>query len=468
MKENIDKAALEQSIKDFKFHFDDSENARMIFSGPFGTGKTTFLKEFFDNKADYVSIKLFPVNYSVASNEDIFQLIKHDILFQILGSSIELEIMHFTHLETLSNYLPEKVNEIFERLISFIPKTGNQLVDNIKPIYELYKNYTEYRNKITERSDEKDIVAFLRNFSFKEGGIYEEDFITLLIKDLLAKQENTVLIIDDLDRLDPEHVFRILNIFSAHFDINLNENKFGFSKIILVCDIENIRTLFKHKYGISTDFSGYIDKFYSKEIYHFTNSHSLKGWLNGLTITDSNSNINKRDINFIADILETFIKHNKINFRSLQKLNYNNLKPTFEKLYNNCDKPIFFELHLSKIGYLLKIIFGDMETFYDKIDEISSIYKGSTNTMSADRIKSNRNYYSVYLFPVITHYKHNFESNKTFEYNDSNHNPKTLRLQTKTTPHYIETEIGEFHSVTENFWDDLKKAIKILKDEGVI
>ena len=470
MKQTIDKEALKQSLKDFKFHFDNSENARIIFSAPFGTGKTTFLKEFLDEKTEYVPIKLFPVNYSVASNEDIFQLIKHDILLQILGSSIDLDKIEFTQLETLSSYLPEKTNEIFENLISFIPKTGNYLIDKIKPIYKLYKDYSEYRKTIKEKNEEKEIKAFLSTFSFKEGSIYEEDLITLLIKDLLSKQENTVLIIDDLDRLDPEHVFRILNIFSAHFDVSLNENKFGFSKIILVCDIENIRTLFKHKYGLNTDFSGYIDKFYSKEIYHFTNSYSLVGWLNGITKnfkSDSSTVNSVKDRRFIADILETFIKHKKLNFRSIRKLDYNSIKPIYERLYENCDRRDFFDLHLSKVAYLLKIIFGDIETFYEKLEEISAIYKG-TNSASDDRHELNHSYYNAYIFPVLTYRSHNFKSGKVFEYIDTNHNPKTIRMESKSTPHFLEVESAKFYSLTGNFWIDLKKAIKILKEAGAV
>ena len=53
------------------------------------------------------------------------------------------------------------------------------------------------------------------------------------------------------------------------------ENKFGFHKIVLVCDIENIRNLFYSKYGANVDFSGYIDKFYSREIYYFDNKEAI-------------------------------------------------------------------------------------------------------------------------------------------------------------------------------------------------
>src|SRR5690606_11957375 len=88
--------------------------------------------------------------------------------------------------------------------------------------------------------------------------------------------KETVLIIDDLDRIDPEHIFRILNVFGAHFENGQFEsfssytcNKFNFDKVILVCDINNIRNIFHSKYGTATDFAGYIDKFYTHEIFEY-------------------------------------------------------------------------------------------------------------------------------------------------------------------------------------------------------
>ena len=63
-------------------------------------------------------------------------------------------------------------------------------------------------------------------FSETTSNIFEYNFITQLINTTLEnhkkvkeskddKYEN-VLIIDDLDRIDPEHIFRILNILSVH------------------------------------------------------------------------------------------------------------------------------------------------------------------------------------------------------------------------------------------------------------
>lgn len=54
--------------------------------------------------------------------------------------------------------------------------------------------------------------------------------------------------------MDPEHIFRILNVFSAHFgddlDADFSHNKFGFDKVLLLCDYDNIKNIYHHFYGL--------------------------------------------------------------------------------------------------------------------------------------------------------------------------------------------------------------------------
>ena len=70
-------------FKDFNEHINIEGNDRILFSAPFGTGKSTFLTEYFDENIDkYFCFNLYPVNYSVSQNEDIFELIKFDLLLQ--------------------------------------------------------------------------------------------------------------------------------------------------------------------------------------------------------------------------------------------------------------------------------------------------------------------------------------------------------------------------------------------------
>lgn len=115
----------------------------------------------------------------------------------------------------------------------------------------------------------------------KQLAVLESDYVTSFIENNLTDLAATngeakmkVLIIDDLDRIDPEHIFRLFNIFSAHFDYHKGtDNKFGFNKVVFVCDIRNIRNMFHSRYGAATDFTGYIDKFYS-----FLSAESRGAW----------------------------------------------------------------------------------------------------------------------------------------------------------------------------------------------
>lgn len=81
-----------------------------------------------------------------------------------------------------------------------------------------------------------------------------------------------VLIIEDLDRLDPYHLFRILNIISAHIDQtgHGDDNKFGFNNIILVMDYDTTKHIFHHFYGADANYDGYMSKFFCKKPFYYS------------------------------------------------------------------------------------------------------------------------------------------------------------------------------------------------------
>ena len=85
----------------------------------------------------------------------------------------------------------------------------------------------------------------------------------------------SVLIIEDLDRIDPAHLFRIMNVLSSQVDYPYysevpNGNKFGFDKIILVMDYEIARHLFHHFYGKEANYEGYMNKFLNTLPYSYS------------------------------------------------------------------------------------------------------------------------------------------------------------------------------------------------------
>ena len=62
-----------------------ANNNRCILSARFGDGKTFFLQEFKKQyKEDYIFLTIYPVNYQVAENKDVFEYIKIVRLAQII------------------------------------------------------------------------------------------------------------------------------------------------------------------------------------------------------------------------------------------------------------------------------------------------------------------------------------------------------------------------------------------------
>lgn len=108
------------------------------------------------------------------------------------------------------------------------------------------------------------------------GSISECDAFTYLIqKSLEQMMAKSVLIIEDLDRIDPAHLFRIMNVLSSQVDNPYysevpNGNKFGFDKIILVMDYEIARHLFHHFYGKEANYEGYMNKFLNTLPYSYS------------------------------------------------------------------------------------------------------------------------------------------------------------------------------------------------------
>ncbi|MBL7883018.1 MAG: hypothetical protein JNL69_03045, partial [Bacteroidia bacterium] len=276
-------------VKEFIKHLRHPGNNRILFSGKFGIGKSYFLDHFFKEKTQisnmsdvlYEAFHIYPVNYSIASNEDIFRYIKYDVITTLLLKGIKLEDTDLTYLDTLPDYLKGNLLKVLATLIYMIPKVGKDVYESYEKLEELKKSFEKHHTAIKKQDGDK-LIEFLEQIEGKEGSIFENDVITKLIHNILSriKKQNSkenVLIIDDLDRIDPEHVFRLLNVFAAHLENPKGlPNKLGFDKIIIVCDINNLRNIFSAKYGAETDFNGYIDKFYSVDVYHFDNRQILK------------------------------------------------------------------------------------------------------------------------------------------------------------------------------------------------
>ncbi len=64
---------------------------RTILSAKFGDGKSYFLDAVKKDKTlgeKFVFLTIYPINYQVMGNEDIFDLIKYDILYQLILNGV--------------------------------------------------------------------------------------------------------------------------------------------------------------------------------------------------------------------------------------------------------------------------------------------------------------------------------------------------------------------------------------------
>lgn len=332
----------------FKSHLDES--SKVFFSGAYGMGKTTYLHNRFNNdtgdlKDEYIAFHLFPVNYVVADNKDIFELIKYDLLYQLLDyvdfeKLLENDSIYKNHV---AEFISENYSELFFHFLTSFPQFGGY-VEKIKSNLEsLVQNFKDSKPKT--KADK--ITSFIDEIELKKGSIYENDFYTKLIFGIIEEikitnKKKTVLIIDDLDRIDPHHIFRILNIFSAHIDCNTLtegvENKFNIDKVIVVGDYYNIKSIFHHIYGKNTDFKGYIDKFYSSEIY----TMSFEDKISDIFYRKFSNKDEKYALFLIKLVLTILHDNNKFNLRQFHKLD------EILGLYGNRYGEAFFEI-LSKI-----------------------------------------------------------------------------------------------------------------------
>lgn len=260
----MDTIDISQNIHDFKQVFENE--SRIIFSAKFGDGKSYFLNEFIksydEKKNDYYFITLHPVNYVVEENRDVIEYIKLDILFQLIKDNriYDFKEGYDKIFDAVCN--KESLLKLGDFVASIIP---------VKGLKEGYKALKGLVSTIDEKRKEQDVLHvvddYLNGFYGKSGSISECDAFTCLIqKSLEQMMAKSVLIIEDLDRIDPAHLFRIMNVLSSQVDNPYysevpNGNKFGFDKIILVMDYEIAKHLFHHFYGKEANYEGYMNKF---------------------------------------------------------------------------------------------------------------------------------------------------------------------------------------------------------------
>lgn len=284
---------IDKEIRSFHLHL--IANPRTIFSSKFGDGKSYFLDVFQKDeqvRKQYEFITIYPVNYQVVPNSDIFNLIKRDILFQLIVKNMISDQVVVPNDVALWFYLQTNYTSIIKDLLGSVSKIDLPAeyrpfvmlgIKSIKLFKDLKSKFDQFKKKHNDANLIEDFFSQINN-----NAIYENDIITTIIRKSIRNYKSRtgkeiVLVIEDLDRIDPAHLFRILNVFSAHIDYcyknlvssdnsKICGNKFDFDNVVLVADCDNIKNIFEHFYGNKTDFGGYISKFLSSTYF----SYSLK------------------------------------------------------------------------------------------------------------------------------------------------------------------------------------------------
>lgn len=355
--------------EDFIAFFEIPSNARILFSGMFGSGKTTFLRKFFHQHVDdYLTIHLFPTNYVANRNEDVFELIKFDIIYELLKNGATIESRDISLPGAVALLLREDPIKILQPIIECIPKIGKDITSIVNALSDLRSKILA-KAKNASKNEGTAIKELVEEFVATKGHVYENDLYTDLIKSLLkctaGDRRKCVLIVDDIDRIDPENIFRLLNVFSVHLDVAMEgDNKFNFDRIVFVCDVDNVRDIFHAKFGQNANFSGYIDKFYSTNVYNFDNRSAIQSAVNGIlkSIKPSkqhawaNNGDRQNSVIFscLDYIVSCMIQSRTFSLRQLVKLRDYNFKELVEYADGNLG-----EVYILPLLELLITIFGD-------------------------------------------------------------------------------------------------------------
>lgn len=383
---------IEDAKEQFIAHL--KANPRTILSAKFGDGKSYFLNSIMEDNSDkFEFLSLYPVNYQVVANCDIFELIKRDILFQLMIHEMISDRVVVTNEVALSFFIQKNGISLPQELIPYISEIALSQKESAKVIFafkglKIFKDLKDKFEKFKAEYDEDEKVdQFLQRV--EKGFLYEDDIVTNLIRKSIddyrrRTKKKVVLVIEDLDRIDPAHLFRVLNVFSAHMDtvnkygIKANDslagNKFGLDNVVMVIDFNNMKKIFHHFYGPDTNFKGYIGKFISSTPFYYSLKEEREKYIiqelvritsapesmvRALISTESIENLTLRDIVKSFDIEKQIIE-----------------KP----IYRNGEKVISINTTILKILSVMRRLGFDQDTINNALlrllrKDIGSFYK---------------------------------------------------------------------------------------------
>lgn len=351
-------------------------NKYIVFSSAFGTGKTTFLKEIFRKReADYKMIRISPIRYHVSADKDIINLIKYDLLWEILKTepngakdlleTIEPSPTAYSILTKLLSEKPQLLPIAFATaFLTMWQETAIVAAEIPSILNPLYEAYRDKKTLVTDELEQKQLSEFVNlveKDSVLQIGIADQIIHRWAVR-VKSEKKKPVIVIDDIDRLYPKEIFRILNTISAAIDTRPDEGFLhDFSKIILVCDLDNIRAVYAHQFGIHADFQGYIDKLVSHEPFRFDNRSAIKTWLNAaLKKAYEPESIM---IEFLEKVINFYVSHDHLRLRSLVNIREEEIQLVLNELRKRVLKRdnLFLDAYV-----ILRYLFKDEQIMLDK------------------------------------------------------------------------------------------------------
>lgn len=375
---------IENELKAFKEHLDINE--RTIFSAKFGDGKTFFLNEFKKKYGDsYEFITIYPVNYQIADNKEVFEYIKRDILIQMVSKKMIEPSYEIPDSLIFQFFIMQNSDSFLGNLLKILPSLGvpEQTASLFLAGYhalnwseKMTKKYKEYKDSIQSQDENQIIATFLESFSKRIGSPYEIDLITQIIIDNIqwfrkSNNKTVILIIEDLDRMDPAHLFRILNIFSAHIDkvyqyqnsstqkeedttySELLPNKFGFDNIIIVFDYDTTKNIFHHFYGQNANYNGYINKFINQIPFSYSIKRTAKNYLINYITKECNISENSISNGVIKRVYSAI---DNLSVRDIQQIIHNSRKYIINKEISLNNESIITDSTLTRFISILTLL----------------------------------------------------------------------------------------------------------------
>ena len=136
----------------------------------------------------YEALHLYPVNYSVASNQDIFELVRYDLLKQILlGGKVNWGEINVPMVESAFESMDIAFQAMFYPFVMKLRRIGG----GYEQVYEQLEDIRAgmlLKSKRVPHQHKREVMALFRETELtRQGSLYEYDYFTRLLEACLVQ-----------------------------------------------------------------------------------------------------------------------------------------------------------------------------------------------------------------------------------------------------------------------------------------